>query len=98
MKNKLIIGIAVLVLVISGYIFLSKKDKLSFYTEQECVEKTQLPCKYYYVGDIGHEWKPSTFRTKEECEASYRPVASVCFIPKGNFKEVRWIDVVDSKK
>jgi len=94
MKKFWIALIVSLVVIIGFVIYMQYAKNISYRTYVECVEKTGLPCKYYFVGDLGHEWKPSTYHTKEECEAT-GAIGTTCVVPGGNFKETRWISSVD---
>lgn len=96
-KMVLIGAVLFLVIVALGWMFSSKlwKEgpllKNRFLTYTECVEKTQLPCKFNFVGDFGHEWTPSPWRSEQECLNALPQVGRTCLTPAGNFKEVRWV-------
>ncbi len=94
--NIISIVVVVAIVAVGGYFaFVKYGSEKSYGTYAECIEKTNLPCKHYYVGDFGQEWQPSLSRSKEECESVNRPVGSTCVLPPGNFRENRWINSVD---
>lgn len=92
-----VIGIIIFIGVIS-YFILVKSISKNYTTYAECIEKTELPCKHYFVGDLGHEWRPSPYRSKEECDNIEHVVGFTCIIPPGNFRENRWINASDLRR
>src|SRR3989344_8102064 len=90
MKKILVLIIGIVIAVgIAGYFLINSKGYRAY---DECVDATDLPCKHYFVGDVGQEWRPSPYRSKEKCETSD---GFVCVVPPGDFREVRWINTVD---
>jgi hypothetical protein len=95
MKN-FCIGFVVLLIVIASLVFYFGNTRgVSYQTYAECVVRTELPCRFYFIYDMGREWRPSTFKTKAECDANEGVASAICIVPDGNFKEVRWISSVD---
>lgn len=93
--SKKIIAIIILAVVAGLVIWLQYRNSHNSYLSYaDCVAKTQLPCRHYNVGDFGIRWKPSPYRTKEECEVN-QPIDVPCAVPEGNFRETRWISSTD---
>ena len=70
----------------------------SYSSYSDCVANTKLPCKHYFVGDMGQEWRVSPYYTKAECDKNEKIVGFTCIIPPGDFKEPRWINSVDLER
>ena len=99
MFKKVLIIVIIIVAGIVGY-FVFSKDKFakSYASYAECVENTNLPCKHYFVGDFGQEWRPSPYLSKEECDSVDRVVGFTCVVSPGNFRESRWINASDLER
>lgn len=98
-SNIVLVVVIVAIIVVGGYFVLVRRGvSKNYITYAECVEKTELPCKHYFVGDFDQEWRPSPYRSKEECDNVERPVGSTCVIPPGEFRENRWINSVDLER
>lgn len=97
--NIILLVVVVAIITVGGY-FVLKQNYFtkSYRTYAECVAKTEVPCKFYYVGDFGQEWRPSEYKTEEECNMSEKVVGSTCVSPKGNFADIRWISSVDLER
>ena len=96
--KKIILGLVVILVLIGVVAFLQYKRNPStgyYRTYAECVSATQLPCNFYYVGDLGHEWRPSSYLTQDECDKAVQQVGRTCLVPPGNFRETRWISSAD---
>lgn len=96
-SKKTLILLVIMALILCGGYLIYKEIKIkgfptTYYTYVECVEKTKLPCHSQYVGDFGQNWVPSSYKTKEECEAvTINKIA--CTVPLGDFKETRWVSI-----
>lgn len=91
LSNK-IIAVVFLVIIAGLVIWMQyHKNNNRYLSYDDCVAKTELPCKHYFVGDLGSEWRPSPYQTKEDCEAKENQVGTTCIVPPGSFKETRWI-------
>ena len=96
--------IITLILVIAGTIWyfmiqVGPRDINKGYPSyNECVANTKLPCKHYFIGDMGQEWRISPYLTKEECDENEKVVGFTCIVPPGIFKESRWINSVDLER
>lgn len=98
--NKTIL-IGVGLIVIAGLAFFGikySKNSTYYLTYTECVSDTRLPCKHYFVDDLKQEWKPSPYKTQQECSEKEQIVGSTCVVPEGNFSDTRWINSVDLQR
>jgi len=98
--KKVLVSTAIILIVgIAGYFLVGKnKPNQSYTSYAKCVSGTNLPCKHYFVGDFGQEWRPSPYRSKEECDSVDRLVGFTCVVPVGNFRGSRWINASDLER
>ncbi len=102
-SNKTIL-ILIGLIILAGLFFWGLKytkngtPSKQYLTYAECVSDTKLPCKHYFVGDFGQEWKPSPYKTQQECSEKEQIVGSTCVVPEGNFSDTRWVGSVDVER